>query len=152
MLCPVFPDAMMHDNDLGLEALIDAIRPECCEHVWAEPYNDRANWRSVRAGYAEGSRVYSWLTSVYGEGHKELWSAYAVELYERLYVKAKRNEWTHKLRYLLYEDGITDASDARAFGSFDGVLLQSKPGGDGLSANTWVAAQQRRIREMPKGA
>ncbi len=44
MLCPVFPHAVEGD---GLERLVDAIRPNLVEHVWAEPYNDRFNWQGV---------------------------------------------------------------------------------------------------------
>lgn len=123
MLCPIFPDALTGD---GLERLVEAVRPDRCETVWAEPYNDRANALKVRAGYAEGSPGWTFLTDVYVHGDRRRWSAYAAELYLRLRAKATTEGWLAKLRYLLYEDGIMP-SDASAFEGLDGVLLQSKP-------------------------
>jgi DNA repair photolyase len=140
MLCPVFPDAMESNK---LEELIDRIRPEMVEHVWAEPFNDRKNWPQVRNGYAPGSVGYKWLTAVYEDGKKYLWSEYATELYVRLRDKARREGWLHKLRYLLYEDAITE-KDAKAFRGLKGVLLQSKPAENGKSRNPYIAALQSR--------
>jgi hypothetical protein len=148
MLCPIFPDGLHGDS---VERLVDAIRPELCEHVWAEPYNDRANWRAVRAGYDPCSVGWDWLTSVYENGYRDMWSGYAADLYTRLILKAQREGWSSKLRYLLYEDGIVSAHHAMAFAGLEGVLLQSKPGDGGLSTNRHMAAQQLRIRERPKG-
>lgn len=139
MLCPVFPDVL---GNMGLETLIALIRPHLCETVWAEPFNDRANWERVREGYTPGSDGWIWLTDVYGDGFKRSrWSAYATQLYLRLLTHAERFGWASKLRYLLYEDGIV-AQDAPRFAGLRGVLLQSKPAKDGRSANTHVAALQ----------
>lgn len=121
MLCPVFPDALPR-----LDALVDAIRPQRCETVWAEPFNDRANWRHVRAGYAAGSVGWNWFTKVYEHGDKDAWSLYATELYERLVAIARRDGWAQKLKYLLYEGDIAE-SHARRFDGLEGVLLQGKP-------------------------
>jgi DNA repair photolyase len=139
MLCPVFPDVLENNQP---EKLVDQIRPELVEHVWAEPYNDRQNWRAVRSGYQRDSYGYRWLTDVYEHGRKDLWSRYATDLYVRLRDKARREGWLHKLRYLLYEDQITK-EDSRQFKGLHGVLLQSKPGDDGRSRNPWFAALQR---------
>jgi len=148
MLCPIFPDVLM---DGRLDELIDKINPGALEHVWAEPYNDRANWRAVRAGYGETNGA-NWLTEVYENGRKDVWSAYATTLYEQLRARANRGGWLHKLKYLLYEGDIT-ASDAPTFAGLAGVLLQNKPNSDGLSPNRHIAKLQTdlRIREMPKG-
>jgi hypothetical protein len=91
------------------------------------------------------------MTSVYENGYRDMWSGYAADLYTRLILRARRDGWSSKLRYLLYEDGIVSAHHATAFAGLEGVLLQSKPGDDGLSTNRHMAAQQLRIREMPKG-
>lgn len=147
MLCPVFPDMLEGD---GLEHLVAAIRPERCENVWAEPYNDRFNWHSVRDGYPESSSGREWMDRAFDGSRSEsdpVWSQYANELYMRLSKHAEANGWVGKLRYLLYEDQIV-ADDAVGFGGagFEGVLLQSKPGEDGLSRNPHVAAvQQHRV-------
>lgn len=138
MLCPLFPDML---DGQRLESLIDGIRPELVEHVWAEPFNDRANWRQVRAGYSANSIGYKWLTAVFEKRQRNLWSEYATELYVRLRDKARREGWSHKLRYLLYEGGI-EHKDAAAFEKFEGVLLQSKTAPNGKSSNPYLAAMQ----------
>ena len=74
--------------------------------MWAEPYNDRHNWRNVRDGYLPGSFGCQWFTDVYENSRGDLWSRYATDLYTRLRVKAIREGWISKLRYLLYENGI----------------------------------------------
>lgn len=139
MLCPVFPDMLQGDR---LEKLIDDIRPELVEHLWAEPYNDRQNWMKVRDGFLPSSDTYRWMNAAFGGKDDDVqWSAYATELYVRLRNKACREGWLHKLRYLLYEDKIT-ASDAKEFAGLEGVLLQSKPAADGKSRNPHIAALQ----------
>lgn len=139
MLCPVFPDVL----DTGvLDHLLDRIRPECCEHVWAEPFNDRVNWEKVREGYEHGTRGYEWLTQTYENRNQSMWSSYATNLYRHLRDRAASDGWLHKLRYLLYEDGIIE-TDANAFERFEGVWLQSKPASDGRSKNPHIARMQR---------
>lgn len=138
MLCPVFPQTLDTDE---LERLIDAIRPELCERVWAEPYNERHNWEHVRACYDEGSSMWAWMTRVFQDRDKAVWSRYATDLYVRIHSKAVSEGWSDKLRYLLYEDAIT-AQDARKFRGLDGVLLQTKPNDDGGSSNLAFAVLQ----------
>ncbi len=138
MLCPIFPDVLAAGV---LEQLVASIQPQCVEHIWAEPFNDRQNWRDVRDGFDRDSPGYEWFTEVYGNRQPERWSAYATELYTRLRDKARSEGWLHKLRYLLYEDHI-DPQDAEAFRGLEGVWLQAKPGPDGRSTNPWVAALQ----------
>lgn len=131
MLCPVFPDVLEGD---GVERLVEQIRPEHCEHVWAASYNDRVNWKHVRAGYAPDSAGYRWMTAAFGQGDHSRWSRYTTELYRRLLRCAKDNRWEDRLRYLLYEEKIV-AADAPAYEGLRGVLLQSKPEADGTSKN-----------------
>lgn len=123
MLCPIFPDMLDANN---LDGLIKAIDPKKVEHVWAEPYNDRQNWRTVREGYVKGSFGYDWMTQVYEQGDVRKWSFYAGRLYEELRRRAERSNWLGKLRYLLYEKGIHD-EHIPLFQDFDGVLFQSRP-------------------------
>lgn len=122
MLCPIFPDALGR-----LDALVDAIRPERCETVWAEPYNDRNNWQAVQAGYSAGTEPWHWFRDCFGpQRDKGAWSDYATQLLLRLRDRARRDGWMSKLKYLLYEGGIS-GNDATRFGSLDGVLLQGAP-------------------------
>jgi len=142
MLCPVFPDVL---DGCALEDLVEAIRPERVETVWAEPYNDRASWKMVQAGYRPGSRGWHWLERVYGRRDWGAWSAYATELYVRLHAHAVEHGWQQKFKYLLYEDLIAK-EDASALSGLDGVLLQSKPDARGISRNPSIAALQQPTR------
>ena len=123
MLCPVFPDLLLEGNKL--EKLIDKVNPrlDSVEEVFAEPYNDRANWQLVRNGFEKDSQAYKWLTNVFEYRRMDIWSDYATKLYLRIRKKAEKENWLHKLRYLLYEGEITE-SDAVKFGNLEGVLLQ----------------------------
>jgi DNA repair photolyase len=132
MLCPIFPDILAAAD--VLEQLVDSISPRLVETIWAEPYNDRVNWRVVRDGYSAGSYGYDWLTRVYERGERREWSRYASALYTRLRLKAESEGWLSKLKYLLYEHDIV-VSDAPAFRGLEGVLLQSPQTEHGLSRN-----------------
>ena len=138
MLCPVFPDVLLNDK---LGQLVDAIRPDRLETIWAEPYNDRQNWRQVIAGYPEGSPAYDWMLQMFQDKDWDLWSQYATSLYVQLRDKAEAEGWLDKLKYLLYEDHIS-AKDSVQFTGLKGVLLQSKAGGDGFSQNPAIAKLQ----------
>ena len=138
MLCPVFPDMLKGDS---LETMLDMINPDLVEHVWAEPYNDRINWRLVRNSFPAGSATYDWFTIIYEYHQTDLWSSYAAELYSRIRLKAIEEGWSSKLKYLLYED-LVSSGDAAAFQGLHGVLLQSNPDANGFSKNPVLAAMQ----------
>lgn len=138
MLCPIFPDMIETGR---LSTLLDAIQPDRCEHVWAEPYNDRANWRSVRDGYEPGSVGHRLLTRAFELRLSAEWSSYATGLYRLLREKARVGGWLGKLRYLLYEGAISP-DDAGTFAGFEGVLLQGKKDDSGRSMNEALAALQ----------
>ncbi len=139
MLCPVFPDVLEQGQ---LEALIDAVDPARVEHFWAEPYNDRNNWRIVRDSYPPGAFGRQWLEEVYEMRNWERWSRYATEVYCRLRDHARQHGWLQKLSFLLYEDHIAPA-DAKTYRRLEGVLLQSKPAPNGLSRNPHMARKQQ---------
>lgn len=116
MLCPVFPGAVQ-----DVDAILDGIRPERVETVWAEPYNDRSNWRNVVGSAATEAD----LARMFGEDRDpKAWSDYAVGLYKKLRLRADAEGWTDKLAYMLYEASM-EASYARTFSDLRGVLLQS---------------------------
>lgn len=139
MLCPVFPDMMAGD---GVERLVERVRPDLTAHVWAEPFNDRGNWRSVRDGYEVGDAGRDWMEAAF-DGPRLVtdvaWSRHTTELYLRLRRVAERDGWLEKLRYLLYEGRIVER-DAVSFAGLDGVLLQGAPTSEGKSANPWISA------------
>lgn len=119
MLCPVFPDVL---GGNGVERLVEAIRPERCETVWSEPFNDRANWRAVAASYDEENGYRHILKTMFGRPGAAPWSTYAKYLYER--VHAALGEYAAKHRYLLYQDGMTNEA-REALRDAPGVLFQS---------------------------
>ena len=119
MLCPVFPDVLAGD---GVERLVEAIRPERCEMVWSEPYNDRANWRRIAESAYEGTAREVFRLHFSGPGPAMIWSGYALALYER--VHAALGEHAAKHRYLLYQDGMTERAQTALRGA-PGVLFQS---------------------------
>lgn len=146
MLCPVFPDTLASGQ---LDGLIDAVRPARCETVWAEPFNNRQNWEVVRDAYGSGSPGYAWLDAVYGKRRTDVWSAYATDLYVHLRDRSRREGWTDRLVYLLYE-GLINAADAPRYAGFAGLSLQAKPDKQtGLSRNPHIAALQLRGDPTP---
>lgn len=145
MLCPIFPGVM---EDGQLDELIDAVNPEACEHVWAEPYNNRQNWRRVQSAYAEGSPGWEWLERMYGQRVPGSWSQYATTLYQRLRARSDAEGWTSKLRYMLYEDGVT-SSDAATFSDMAGLMLQSPANENGGSKSEPFARLQAAAEISP---
>ena len=138
MLCPVFPDIV---KDNRVDELVEMINPENVETVWAEPYNDRENWKVVQSGFQPNTYLYNWFEDEY-EKKLGIWSNYATELYVQLYEHAEKNGWIIKLKYLLYENKI-NAIDAEKFSGLVGVLLQNKSGDDGFSKNKHIAELQK---------
>jgi hypothetical protein len=121
MLCPIFPDAL---NGEGVERLVEAIRPELCETVWSEPYNDRANWRAVAAGYAD-ERSRAFIARMFsGDEARLTWSQYAGHLYDRVHAALRARGAEQKHRYLLYQGSLVDFERERLRGA-EGVLFQS---------------------------
>ena len=122
MLCPIFPSLVASGR---LDDLVDAIRPNLCEFVWAEPYNDRDNWRVVRDGHPEESAERDWFDRAFGSNKETgLWSSYATDLCKSLRLRAEAEGWLEKLRYMLYEADV-EPEHARSFCDLRGVLLQS---------------------------
>lgn len=120
MLCPVFPHVLRGE---GVEKLVAAIRPELCEKVWSEPYNDRANWRAVASGHDQGSPERKVLSGLFeGPRARGYWSDYAFALYERVHAALGREAGKH--RYLLYQETMTVETRERMRGA-PGVLFQS---------------------------
>lgn len=143
MLCPVFPHVVQR-YEVG--RLVDAIRPERCETVWAEPYNDRNNWVAVAAGCDPDE--YRWFRSVFGGGDKARWSEYAGMLYANLTEALALAGQMHKLRYLLYEGDVM-ADEAQCMEELNGILLQGPKGPDGYSKHEVFREAEKRKGVAP---
>lgn len=59
-----------------------------------------------------------------------------------IHARAMKEGLSDRLRFLLYENLITE-DDAARLGGLDGILLQSKPDEDGRSKNEFIARYQR---------
>jgi len=141
MLCPVFPSMLAGDQ---LEQLVAGVRPELCEELWAEPYNDRTNWRRVRDTFPAGTAEHVWFDQAFADRAGLTWSAYALDLYQRLRAVAESGGWLERMHYLLYEHQVAEHHVA-GYGDLAGVLLQSKPGESGASSHAGFAAAQARL-------
>ncbi len=121
MLCPIFPQVLRSD---GVERLVEAIRPEQCETVWSEPYNDRGNWRAVAAGCADEDARLRVERLFHGDEARRRWSTYALGLYMRVHVALGRYKAAEKHRYLLYQADML-AIEREMLRGREGVLFQS---------------------------
>lgn len=146
MMCPIFPDVLNFEYEEskgygrhGLQRLVEAIRPAKCETIWAEPFNDRANWIHVQEGYVRGSGGWERMKKIFEDSRSPGWSNYATDLCLILREIAYGEGWIDNLVYLLYESKITD-DDARRLCHLERVLLQSKPDDAGRSTNAGIAS------------
>ena len=101
MLCPILPS---ETNYLG--QLIDAINPEKCEHIWAEPINLRG--KSLVKTYDQLKQCglekdAEELNAVMG--NKERWRSYSKELFTTLRHELEKRRVADKLRFLQYVKG-----------------------------------------------
>lgn len=144
MLCPVFPDVMVNDQ---LDALVDEIRPEKCEHVWAEPFNDRDNWKLVRDSYSENSEVRAWMDEAFGDRKSGLWGEHATKLYKSLRLRADAEGWTDKLRFMLYEAKL-NPGQSRDYCDLRGLLLQSPGDEQSFSKDPHFRELQKQIQPL----
>lgn len=136
MLCPIFPSALL---DFGIDRLIAEIRPERCETVWAEPYNDRANWRHVAGGHDVDSLQRRSIELTFAS--PAAWSRYAINLALAVRRNARVGGWQERLVFLLYEANVLER-DASRLAHLAGISLQSERGADGKSTNPAIARMQ----------
>jgi DNA repair photolyase len=98
MICPSLPQT---DYDRFSQEICDAIRVDCCEHVWAEVINvrgkslTRTQTALVSAGLLNEAEQ---LAEVCGSGKSENWENYARATFEA----HARNVVPEKLRFLQY--------------------------------------------------
>ena len=101
MLCPILPQPM----DDFIEQVLTDIRPDKCEHVWAEVINVRGESMAKTVAALEASgliRVARDLEAVSGEGHQSEWEQYARTTFLALVKVLPRNLKEPKLRFLQY--------------------------------------------------
>ena len=101
MLCPILPQPM----DQFLAKVEQLIRPEKCEHVWAEVINVRGqSMQKTLAGLNAAGlhQAATDLSAVSGEGSKPAWEEYARKTFLALANVISNNATEPKLRFLQY--------------------------------------------------
>ena len=101
MLCPILPQSL----DRFVEKVAQEIRPERCEHVWAEALNVRGPSMTRTIAALEGSQFKAEadaVRAISGEGKKDAWEEYAQRTFSALAPTIPRREDGPRLRFLQY--------------------------------------------------
>jgi DNA repair photolyase len=98
MLCPILPSERPY-----LDQLLDAVRPDECEMVWAEPLNvrgkslEKTRSRLEECGFDGDAKI---LKEVMG--NKDKWRHYTKDLFLAVRDEFNKRGIRNKLRYLQY--------------------------------------------------
>ncbi len=108
MLCPILP------QPLGqfVRKAVEAIRPDKCEHVWAEVLNVRGESMIQTLASLENNQLHKAandLRAICGQGKRRAWENYARETFLALAQAIPKREGGPKLRFLQY---VTRESEA----------------------------------------
>ncbi len=120
MACPILPGFTKINE---IEELYSAFNPPKLESAWAEPYNDRANWKSLLDSYKNYDKKAE-LFNIMSD--KREWASYALSLAQTHADTLKKFGFKGNSIFLLYQDGMTDDEIAIAK-SIRGVSFQSGP-------------------------
>lgn len=118
MLCPILPQPL----EKFVSQAVDALRPELCEHVWAEVLNVRGDSmkRTLMALQAKNlTEAAAALQAVCGSGNRDAWEQYARQTFQALSQATPANGGAAKLRFLQYvnRDSQSWWSNQRALGA-----------------------------------
>lgn len=102
MICPSLPQPTMGAYFKFAKEAIGAIRPDKCEHVWAEVLNVRGDSikRTYQALFDAGFN--SEASEVGRIFDPSMWEIYARDTFEALYEELKNRGWESKLRFMQY--------------------------------------------------
>ena len=126
MLCPILPQAA-GEHRAYAELAISKIRPDRCEHVWAEVLNERSGstQKTVAALELAGLNAAAVaLAAVSGKANGAAWEQYARDTFLALAAAMPRNAAGPKLRFLQYESRATERWWRKQIP--DGAVLLSK--------------------------
>ena len=108
MLCPILPQPL----EQFIHKAIEAIRPEKCEHVWAEVLNVRGESMQQTIASLESKQFISAadeLRAICGSGKRNAWEDYARETFLALAKVIPRRETGPRLRFLQYVNKQSEA-------------------------------------------
>jgi len=134
MLCPIAPQPMSQ----FIEKVITDIRPERCEHVWAEVINLRGDSMTATAEALQKAGLMDAATelqAVCGPDSKAAWEQYARGTFEALANTIPMNGKQPRLRFLQYVSKATEEWWTGQISNGAVVL-----GGDGNKIQTATAA------------
>lgn len=101
MLCPILPQPM----DRFVEQVAEQIRPERCEHVWAEAINVRGPSMARTIAALEGRQFRAEadaVRAISGKGNKGAWEEYARQTFLALVPAIPSREDGPRLRFMQY--------------------------------------------------
>jgi DNA repair photolyase len=149
MLCPILPQSL----DQFVRKAVETIRPDQCEHVWAEVLNVRGESMTQTLASLENSHLHKAaedLRAICGQEKRHAWEDYARETFLALTQAVPKREDGPKLRFLQY---VTRESDAwwRACAN-QGAVLLGKFGNQqtGLAQPHEVSDSTSSTRTIPK--
>jgi DNA repair photolyase len=126
MLCPILPQAA-GEHRAYAELAFSKVRPDRCEHVWAEVLNERSGstQKTVAALELAGLNAAAVaLAAVSGKANGAAWEQYARDTFLALAAAMPRNAAGPKLRFLQYESRATERWWRKQIP--DGAVLLSK--------------------------
>lgn len=148
VLCPIIPQPM----DLFLNKVMTDIRPDQCEHIWAEVINLRGDsmTATVEALQKAGlTKAAADLQAVCGPGSKSAWEQYARDTFQALAKVVPLDVTGPKLRFLQY---VTKASETWWTGQIsNGAVVLGGSGNNSHNAPTVSPAPPPTISKLNNG-
>ncbi len=108
MLCPILPQPL----DQFVRKSLEAIRPDQCEHVWAEVLNVRGESMTQTLASLENNQLHKAaddLRAICGQGKRHAWEDYARETFLALAQATPKREGRPRLRFLQYVNKLSEA-------------------------------------------
>jgi len=108
MLCPILPQPL----DQFVRKALEAIRPDQCEHVWAEVLNVRGESMTQTLASLENNQLHKAaddLRAICGQGKRHAWEDYARETFLALAQATPKLEGGPRLRFLQYVNKLSEA-------------------------------------------
>jgi len=108
MLCPILPQPL----DQFVRKALEAIRPDQCEHVWAEVLNVRGESMTQTLASLENNQHHKAaddLRAICGQGKRHAWEDYARETFLALAQATPKLEGGPRLRFLQYVNKLSEA-------------------------------------------
>jgi DNA repair photolyase len=108
MLCPILPQPL----DQFVRKTLEAIRPDQCEHVWAEVLNVRGESMTQTLASLENNQLHKAaddLRAICGQGKRHAWEDYARETFLALAQATPKREGGPRLRFLQYVNKLSEA-------------------------------------------